>query len=163
MPFYATRSALWISGLATLLLTVIMIVVFAPLGEKGGIEIVLLQFSFTPDRFFKIVQRWGNEGVALFRSRMWLDYLYPAAYSLLLAGFLFRKTGSRSLVLIPFAAGLFDFFENSLHLNLLSHPDVYFQLPPSSLLFVLLASLLASAKWLCILFSLAVIIVPRRR
>lgn len=162
MPFHATRQALWISGIVTLLLTIIMVVVFAPLGERGGLEIVSLQFSFTPDRFFKIVERWGEEGVALFRSRMWLDYLYPTAYSFLLAGSVFRKTGSRTLILIPFTAGLFDFIENSIHLNLLSYSNVLSQLPRSAPLFILLASLLASAKWLCILAALFLLVFSKR-
>ena len=163
MPFYATRSALWISGLATLLLTVVMIVVFAPLGEKGGIEIVALQFSFTPDRFAAIVARWGDDGVALFRSRMWLDYLYPTAYSFLLAGLLFRKSGKGTFVWVPFLAGLFDFIENTIHLKILGKPNLFSPLFAFSPSLVLLASLLATVKWMGILGSLGILLCPMRR
>lgn len=143
------------------LLTILCIILLAPvnnqLAQAGSGGIFSLQFSFTHERFMKVITGWGNDGIATFLKTMWIDYLFPIFYATLLgsiqARVLLRKVHpvtltQHILIAIPYAAALFDYMENTLHVILLSQPAPY-----SSTL-ILAASMCASIKWALIFVSI---------
>ncbi|GAB4504990.1 MAG: penicillin acylase family protein [Anaerolineales bacterium] len=128
----------------------------------GAPSIFDLQLAFTVERFQFVMAQWGAAAMQAYVTSMWLDYLYPIAYTLALGGWLAvltRRAGrapSRpALVLFaaPFLAALLDYVENSLHLLMLA----VLHATPAALVF--LASLAAAIKWILagasVLFILA--------
>lgn len=119
-----------------------------PAGAPG---ILALQLAFSRERFLAVLAAWGPDAAGFYVTGMWLDYLYPAAYALALAGWIARlgrdRTGApgawgRFLFRLPLAAGLLDWLENSLHLVVLMLPAV-----PGAGALVWAASLAAALKW----------------
>ncbi|MBL8458459.1 MAG: hypothetical protein JNM92_03780 [Zoogloea sp.] len=93
-------------------------------------NIVVLQLTFSPHRYWEILDEWGEAGRALYRGHFSADFIHIGVFSLfgyLIArhGGLFdpgeRAAASRFAALLP-VAGLFDLGENLLQLALLSGP-----------------------------------------
>ena len=94
--------------------------------------VVDLQLAFTPDRFRETLRQWseayGNAIETFKLELIVLDYVFPLVYATMLGfGFAWARD-SRSptrwetvFFAMPFAAGLFDWLENSLHLRLLAN------------------------------------------
>lgn len=157
----------WIAAVAA---AVLLVLLWALAGASGGgMSVIGLQLAFTPENFLAVVEGWGAAGVAQFQQTIWLDYLFPVAYAVLLASLLARLTAwpdrppdRARLILfaLPFVAALCDYLENALHLILLSDPPVF---PAGT---VLLASVVAAIKWVLIGLSAVVIVlllIRRRR
>ncbi|MCI0520106.1 MAG: hypothetical protein L0Z70_07580 [Chloroflexi bacterium] len=133
----------------------------------GAPSIFALQLAFTPERFQSVLDQWGAAAVEAFVGGMWLDYFFPIAYALALAGWIAWLAGRRgdaprrwalALFSLPFIAGGLDWVENSLHLLMLVALRSF---PPA---IVLLASLAAAVKWaLAGVLLLAVIVLALRR
>jgi len=124
---------------------------------------VALQLAFSSQAFADILRHWGTEGVRAYqRSTLSIDYLFPIAYALCLSSSIaWLSSGAdstepgRGMLLIfalPWAAALFDYAENTLHLILLRQTE---QL---SATLVLLASVAAAVKWGLIAFCVGVIL-----
>jgi hypothetical protein len=149
----------------SLLLTVLAFVAFAsfdkarPTGTPG---VVALELAFSAETFSDIITQWGAEGVRAYQvSTLCIDYWFPVAYAVFLAGLiavLTVKPGGTPSGLqltcfaLPFIAGLLDWVENAFHLILLRDPS-HVSAP-----LVLLASIAAAAKWGLIVFSILAIL-----
>lgn len=144
---------IWSVGLSALALFAVIAWYLSPL-EPG---IVALQFSFSRQSFQLILDAWGPEGVALYRSHFTADFALLICYSAL--GYLVaentrlfrRQSAVRRLGtwLLP-AAALSDALENVLHLHLIADG------PEVDPLYVA-AALFASLKWT--LFSAFLVLV----
>lgn len=167
---YRTLTDSRITLIAAVAAAVLLALLWALAGTSGGgMSVIGLQLAFTPENFLAVVEGWGAAGVAQFQQTIWLDYLFPVAYAVLLASLLARLTFRPdrppdrvrlALFTLPFVAALCDYLENALHLILLADPPVF---PAGT---VLLASVVAAIKWVLIGLSAAVIVlllVRRRR
>ncbi|WP_338221366.1 hypothetical protein [Algoriphagus sp. oki45] len=82
---------------------------------------------------------------------LFFDMPYLMAYACFFSGLLFRlKTNQRNLA-IPFLVALFDFFENSAILHLLSI------FPEEGKLTAILASISSTAKWILVIVLLILV------
>ena len=129
------------------------------------VRLLDLHPGFTPDDAWQLLERLGPEGRVLYqRVELTLDMIYPVIYSLLLVAllvFFFNRvlpTDSlfRRLALLPFAAAVFDVFENTgIALMIQRFPERFDTLASITSVFGLL-------KWatiaLSILFILAALI-----
>ncbi len=129
--------------------------------ESSSASVIALQLAFTPENFQAVLDDWGAAGVAHFQSTIWLDYLYPIAYAAFLAGLVAALRRERpqapwqAVFLMPMAAAILDYIENTLHLIILTD-TAHLSAP-----LIALASVAAALKWglialvfLAILFSL---------
>lgn len=136
----------------------------APAGTPGVVE---LELAFSEARFDDIVERWVKAGMlGVQRRNLWIDLLFPVAYSTLLFGLLAAVSvpsgtqpsrGHILLLSLPFVAGLLDWLENGLLLFLLEPGDVH------SPLLILLSSTAASVKWILLVVSAAAILLALAR
>jgi predicted acylesterase/phospholipase RssA len=100
------------------------------------VRIVDLEFAWTASKLERLLSQWGTppatELLEAARLSFWVDFLFIAAYVLLLSGALIsafrtRPSGdglvraSRKLLLLPVAAGAFDVLENGLLLGVLQN------------------------------------------
>lgn len=133
------RLAKWQLALITFVICLIFMLSLFPSMNRGYTmnndpTVIDLQLSFTEARFSKIVDTWiehkGIGAVEAFRRvLLTLDYAFPVLYALFLASlsativtkFIVKQPGKRDLIffVLPFAAGLFDLIENTLHLIIL--------------------------------------------
>jgi penicillin amidase len=127
----------------------------------GAPSIFDLQLAFTPQRFQFVMEQWGEAAMQNYVTGMWMDYIYPVAYSLALAGFIAWLTVCPNqsparwhliLFSLPLIAGLLDWVENSLHLLMLA----VLHATPSALVFI--ASLAAAIKWILAAVSILAIL-----
>lgn len=93
-------------------------------------NVVALQLAFTAEAFWRILDGWGDAGVALFRVHFAWDGVHPFLYGAFGALVVARtplfdgvSTRGRRAVLwmLPVAAGC-DLVENALHLHLIDQP-----------------------------------------
>jgi hypothetical protein len=92
--------------------------------------IISIQFRATPETFMAVLRQWGKAGVNGYREHLWMDYLFPAAYAIFFASLIscldMKKSISTGQIPIffcfPLAAGLLDWLENTIHLQLLGNP-----------------------------------------
>lgn len=141
--------AVWISGLAALLLLIGLGVWLRPL-EPG---VVALQLSFTPQAFAQVVHAWPPEHLARFRAHLPVDGLLLLAYGFFCHGLatrsrVFRPLGARGRALATWAgpaAALCDAAENLMHAWLTAAPR-FGQAP-----WYALSGGVALAKWLLLL------------
>ncbi len=100
---------------------------------NSGMGVIYLQLAFIKEYFIPVVASWGTQGMDLFLRTIWLDFLLPPAYALVLSSFyalIVRGGGAASdqaikkidLVhfLLPAAAALCDYTENIIHIVILS-------------------------------------------
>jgi hypothetical protein len=78
------RSALWILGVATLVLFVALIAIDGRMQDAGHHGIVAFEVAFTSGKAHEILVAWGSKGHDAARLSLWLDYLYLIAYGLFL-------------------------------------------------------------------------------
>ena len=139
---------LWLSGALALGLFVAMVVHSSSL--VPGIP--ALQLTFNEAAFKAILAQWGNDGIAVFRTHLRIDFLVLTSYGIF--GYLFVQYGAlfqqlsksvRRLAswVMPIAA-ILDAIENLLHLELISDAATH---PPA---LYLAAGLVATGKWLLI-------------
>ncbi len=150
------------SLVATLLMFAIVILILNRVVDGGdGSSILRLQLSFDKNLGIEIINGWGPEGVELFKSWMFTDYLYAFAYSVFLASmlsFLILKKGVahkpvyKISLYFAFAAGILDCIENTIELFFVNNPYEF-----STNLFFL-HSVLATAKWATIAIVLIYLI-----
>jgi hypothetical protein len=141
-----------------IVLTVVAAVGFVIIGGRMqalGVDIVALEFVWTPERTRALLDAWGPEKHEAARKSLWLDFPFIVTYALLLMGLvLFAARGSSGwcqglglgLALMPWLAGLLDVVENLCLLRVLATPTE----PPSALL-VGLAGACATVKFALVL------------
>ncbi|MDD2988256.1 MAG: hypothetical protein PHI64_04775 [Zoogloea sp.] len=112
-------------------------------------NLVELQLTFSPGRYWEILDLWGEAGRQAYRDHFAYDFFHIgifSAFGYLLAsrGGLFGPAEQRlarwAAWLLP-AAGLFDLGENLLQLTLLSGP------PGADSIAIPLSALCSGAKW----------------
>ena len=113
-------------------------------------NLVELQLTFSPDRYWEILALWGEAGRQAYRDHFAHDFLHIAIFSIF--GYLLARRaglfgpGERALELRVAAilpvAGLFDLGENLLQLRLLSGPVGV------STIVIPVSALCSSAKWM---------------
>lgn len=141
--------AVWLSGLASVLLFAGIAGYLAPLQPN----IIVLQFAHTPAAFAAVIHSWPAEHLARYRTQLVVDFGLLFSYGVfgylcatrtqVLAG-LWTRLRSAARWALPLAA-LFDATENLLHLWLtevprFGHPAVY-----------VVAASCSTAKWALLL------------
>lgn len=128
-----SRITLALSFTGTVILSYILLGIDQRLANDG-MGVVYLQLSFTSFNFRGVLLSWGPEGIELFLSTIWLDFIFPVAYSLLLSStaslLLRQRTISENpsiagfmyaACFAPFVAAAFDYIENLLHIIIISN------------------------------------------
>jgi hypothetical protein len=112
-------------------------------------------------RALRIIAAWGPEGIDAVLNTMWVDYLIPVGYGLLMASFfswIVRPAKAVPKILpqagigLPILAIVLDYLENILETFMLSQgwlPDAWL---------LLISSSISLGKWLCVLGSLGLIV-----
>lgn len=126
----------------------------APEGTPGVIE---LELAFSEERFSDIVHQWAVAGTLPLQERnLWIDFLFPCAYAVLLSSLLAWVAkglyeewprGFVILLALPLVAGLLDWVENVLLLILLRDTSSF------SAPMILVASAVSLVKWVLLLVS----------
>ena len=120
------RTALWLLGIATLILLVVLGVIDQRLQDTGGPGIVEFEFVGTEDRAEEIKEDWGADGRDRARLSLIVDYPYLVAYGafLTLAVAATRDLGRRrewrrwaafgaAIATFPILGALCDALENA--------------------------------------------------
>jgi uncharacterized membrane protein YhaH (DUF805 family) len=81
----ARRRALWISGLVSLALFVVLATIDGRLGEDGATGIVPLELAGSTERAQEILTDWGPDRLDDARASLLVDYPYLIAYGVFLA------------------------------------------------------------------------------
>ena len=159
--FLTNKIVLIFSVASSLVLTLILIKIDNMTAGPSGMGVSYLQLSFTKESFLRIISLWGDYGVELFLKTIWIDYIYPVAYSFLIAGgmviaeFKLLENGKtfskleQQLFILPFLAAVFDMIENSFHIYILANRFYNEYI-------ILAASITASIKWFLIIISLLI-------
>jgi hypothetical protein len=79
------RRALWILGIASLVLFAILAVIDRRMTGTGGPGIVGFELARTPERAQEILGEWGGDGRDAAKLSLWLDFLYLATYGAFLS------------------------------------------------------------------------------
>lgn len=157
------KPVLFISLGATVLFALLLARIDTQVAGSGGLGVVYLQLSFSKKIFESILASWGSEGIKLFISTLWLDFLYPLSYSFMISSALAhvftRNLGQEQsfstqqvlFIAAPFAAALFDYLENILHYIIITQ-----RLFTETL--ILGASISATVKWVLIGISLLTLV-----
>lgn len=112
-------------------------------------NLVELQLTFSPDRYWEILGLWGEAGRQAYRAHFAYDFMHIGIFSAF--GYLLARRGGlfgpaepalarRAALMLP-AAGLFDLGENLLQLMLLSGPT------GADSIAIPLSALCSGAKW----------------
>jgi hypothetical protein len=121
---------------------------------SGGIGPIDLQFFYTPEKVYKMVESYGNAGRASYRTfELTGDIIYPMVYTLffsLAITWLFQRGfASNSAIqkfnVVPFGAWFFDLLEN---LGIVSMLSVYPSTPAG---LAWLSTTFTLLKWLFVL------------
>ena len=133
----------------TLLLTAGMIYINSHL---PGLGILDLQWSVSLNKAVQVLTQWGEEGRDLFIQTLWIDFVYPFFYSLLIYSLLTKKNMQGLLVkcdyVLPLATCLSDWLENYFERMLVLNFSA-----PSNTVFRT-AQVFTVAKYLSILISI---------
>jgi len=155
-----SRITLALSFTGTVILAYVLLGIDQKLA-KDGMGVVYLQLSFTSFNFRGVLLSWGPDGIELFLSTIWLDFIFPVAYSLLLSStatlLLRQRTISENPSLTgfmytacfaPFAAAAFDYVENLLHIIIITNRLF-------SDMIIAVASAMAAVKFILLITVLA--------
>ncbi|HEX8207681.1 MAG TPA: hypothetical protein VF587_16575 [Solirubrobacteraceae bacterium] len=75
------RRALWISGLLTLALFLVLGVIDERIKDTGGPGIVPFEVEFTSENARETLAEWGSDGRADAKLSLWIDYAFLVAYA----------------------------------------------------------------------------------
>lgn len=157
----ATARSLIFLAAAFLLFTILILPVAAGRIESysGGVGILDLELSFSPDEAYSRVQAYGPEGRRLYAwVEVTADVAFPVITTLLFSLFILfclrrarpETSGFRRLALIPFGGLFADLLENvGIVTLLLIHPS-------RSNLLARLTSFATSVKWLFVAGTVAI-------
>ena len=153
-----------VSLVVTAVVTVILMRIDADLAGFGGKGAFYLQAAFTRSNFTEVLSSWRSGGVDLLGRMIWWNVVNAAAYSVLFASFIaFLSEARRSitgetarltdqaLMLLPFAAAVFDWISNYLLHMIFSEGWLREGL-------VTAYSVLSSVKWAFVMLSLIIVL-----
>jgi len=165
-----SKFVLLFSLCAVVVFTLLLSRIDAKIAGKDGPGVVYLQLAFFRENFEAVISAWGPEGVSFFLKTIWIDFIYPISYAVLLASaplFLSKfvrdsygdidfkavddKIPIAVIIIIPFLAAFFDYIENILHAVILSR-----RVFSDSIIFT--ASVAATLKWALIFVSLFIVL-----
>jgi hypothetical protein len=158
------RGWLILTGIATAVLYVVLIVLDRKLTDTGGASIVGFELAWTEERAAEILAEWGSDGHDYARWSLWIDYPFMASYGafLALAALATRdfavESGRRALAAAgrfapaaAIAAACFDAIENAFLLLVLgghvSGAGPAIASTAASIKFLLLAFAIVYALW----------------
>ena len=147
------RRALWISGVAMLVLGAVLLWLDEPMWDAGGPGIVGFELAGSEAEAGDILTEWGDEGRDAARVSLWVDFPYLVAYGTFLGLAAAALGRGRAAVAAPLAAGL-DVAENVSLLLVLGGHAVEIA-PALAALFALLKFLLLGFAVASILLALA--------
>lgn len=78
------RSALWILGIATLVLFAVEIAYDGQMQDAGHHGIIAFEVAYSSGKAHEILTAWGTDGRHAARLSLWFDFLYLIAYGLFL-------------------------------------------------------------------------------
>ena len=113
-----TARNLWILGLVTLALFVVLAVIDADIKESGGPGIVSFELEFTSENAREALRQWGDDGRDSAKLSLWLDFAFLVAYAAffsLAVAAVCEALGWRrwlSLATFPLIAAVCDAVEN---------------------------------------------------
>jgi len=142
----------------TAVLSIILIKVDSVISGPEGMGVVYLQFAFIREYFEGVLLSWGKSGVDFYLNTIWIDFIYPLFYALLLSSariYFVQKikkneiagAGEIFFMILPFIAAVFDYAENILHIVILSQRNY-------SDLLIMSASIAALFKWFILVVCL---------
>ncbi len=112
-----------------------------------------LQFSYSPETAYIIVDAYGAEALQKYRwVELTVDIIYPIVYSLLFAAIIFKLFGPIKVVLFPFLIAGVDFLEN---LGIVSMLGKY---PEPFGLLARFTSFMSSLKWSLLMVFLGIVL-----
>lgn len=150
-----------------ILFTILSMVVFPYVSTRlaelsGGVRMIDMETSYTPNQVFKMVAAYGNEGRSLYiLTTCTADLLFPFNYSFLFALLIiatYRRAFPRGkmvrlVYLAPFATAFFDLLENTgLVLLLASYPQQW-------ILVAQIASLFTTLKWALMIITFVLVLI----
>ncbi len=119
------------------------------------LDVLIFQCSLTPEDFKRILDGWGERGLAFHHTHYYPDFLLPISYALLLRGLIFQLRGRTRLMILPVIAGIADQIENVIHLTLTLKQELIF----TPLFYV--AMVAVYVKWITALLAVGVIVQTR--
>lgn len=151
------------------LFLVLFLVVFPMVSAQlaifsGGLQMIDMETSYTPEQVYQMIAAYGEQGRSLYLiTTLTADILYPLDYSLLFAllivttfleafptGRMFRMV--RNLSLIPFITAIFDLLENFGIVAMLA-------LYPQQIPFLAqAASLFTTLKWAFLILTIVLVL-----
>ena len=129
-------------------------------GNNDAYSYFKMQLAFSSKSFFVIMKNWGADGVNLYLSYIWIDFIYAIAYSTLLAAailyfkkMLYMYAPERKpdtpvvdkIAFLPFIAAIFDMTENIIHIMILKFNYANI---------ILASSIVSLIKWIFLSISL---------
>ncbi|GLS90196.1 hypothetical protein GCM10007916_12630 [Psychromonas marina] len=147
--------------LMLIMFSIVMFFINPQIDGINGMGVIKLQLSFDKDIGIEIIESWGESGIAHFKRWIFVDYIYAASYSAFFASLLslliVQKGKTKSLkytwvVVLAFAACVFDWVENTMELLFLYNPSAF----PDSLFF--LHSVIAALKWAAVPIAVVYVI-----
>ena len=119
------KRALIASGIASLVIGAVLLLLDLRMTDTGGPGIIGFELAGTEDRAAEILADWGDRGTDAAKASLWIDYAYIVAYAtfLVLAAAATRELAGRrgwsrmaalGVAVVPFAAaaGAFDAIED---------------------------------------------------
>lgn len=130
--------------------------------DSGGNGPIDLQFFYTPEKVYGMVDSYGEEGRLVYRTHeLTIDVIYPIVYTLLFAlliTWLFQRgfapqSPMQRLNVVPLGAFVFDMLENICIVTMLSvHPS-------QPAIIAWLGTIFTMVKWLFALSTIVLIVV----
>ncbi len=150
------------SLVVTTILTLIINRIDSVLSGESGVGMVYLQLAFTRHNFEGVLASWGINGIRYYIEHLWVLFLFPPAYAVLLTSAqvytrakredLGDITGSEKIKLfVPVAAAFFDLSEKILHSIILT-----MRFYAEWIIFI--SSVSAVLKWFFLGFSVIIIL-----
>jgi hypothetical protein len=122
----------FLSVAATVSLMILLRRIDNAIAGDTGMGVLYLQLSFLKEFFVPVVASWGNRGIDIFLRTIWLDFVLPPFYALLLTSFYALVAKRKPLagadgmprrerinLFVPAAAALCDYCENCIHVIIL--------------------------------------------
>lgn len=120
------RRALWVTGVATVVLFAVLAIVDASIRSGGAPGIVAYELAGSTERVAVIFGHWGESGRDAATLSLWIDFLFLAAYGTFLClavlavrdaararGFDQLARPATVVAALPLAAAAFDVLENA--------------------------------------------------
>jgi hypothetical protein len=79
------RRGLWVSGIATAVLFVVLMLLDLRMQDTGGPGIVGFELAGSSERATQIMAEWGQTGQDAARLSLWIDFLFLIAYGAFLS------------------------------------------------------------------------------